>query len=119
MRRSRLARQLCGNEKAARRVATLSVLFEKAVKMGRGHCEKGIVSPEEAPEVLGDDAAPIIWKILEFIDRDAYGRVRRIDERTIWLIYWDMQNNPAKEKMSLFELLIALNQNSYVEAILM
>ena len=118
MRRSQLARQLCDGEKAARTAATLEVLFERTVRIGLEHRRNGIISPAEAPEVLGDDAAPFIWRILELIDRDTYAHVRRIDERTIWLIYWNMQNNPAKRRMSLLELLIALNKNSRVEAML-
>lgn len=91
----------------------MQLALEGVVRDGFTLSQKRWIKPNVVQEVLCRKGAPLIREILNSMNSEATRRVRQMDERTIWSIYWDVRSNAPDVAPSIFLLLSELNDPPY------
>lgn len=98
------------NDTKAYIAVEMDVALERVVRSGLRLAKKAWFEHDLLLEALGNKAAPLIREILNSINPEVSKNIQGMDERVIWLVYWDLRSNPMDaEKISIFELLRELN----------
>lgn len=99
------------NDVKALEAEYLEAMLEKTVRSGIRLTRRKWFWIELVPQALENRALPLIRKMLKIISPEMFESVRKMDERVIWMIYWSLRSNPAKNHIYFLELLIELDKN--------
>lgn len=99
------------NDIVALEAEYLEAMLEKTIRSGIRLTRRKWFWVELVPQALENRAIPLIREMLANINPEMFGNVRKMDERMIWMVYWNLRSNPANNHMYFLELLVELNKN--------